>query len=80
MYQELLGIERKLDWTMTRKKVEVQDALAKTPTVREVLRLQMFYVRLTRSLPDYSNTTHILESHGVWASVATKRYCGRGRW
>jgi len=34
MYQSLLEMERKLDWTMTRKKVEVQDALSRTPTVR----------------------------------------------
>lgn len=34
MYQSLLEMERKLDWTMTRKKVEVQDALARNPTVR----------------------------------------------
>lgn len=33
MYQDLLEMERKLDWTMMRKKVEVQDALARGPTV-----------------------------------------------
>ena len=33
MYQDLLETERKLDWTMMRKKVEVQDALARNPTV-----------------------------------------------
>lgn len=38
MYQDLLEMERKLDWTMTRKKVEVQDALVKTPTVHIDLR------------------------------------------
>jgi len=34
MYQSLLDTERKLDWTMTRKKFEVQDALSRTPVVR----------------------------------------------
>jgi hypothetical protein len=34
MYQDLLQMERKLDWTMTRKRVEVQDALSRNPTVR----------------------------------------------
>lgn len=34
MYQDLLEMERKLDWTTMRKKVEVQDALARHPTVR----------------------------------------------
>jgi SWI/SNF-related matrix-associated actin-dependent regulator of chromatin subfamily D len=33
MYQDLLEMERKLDWTMTRKRVEVQDALGRIPTV-----------------------------------------------
>ena len=33
MYQDLLDMERKLDWTMTRKRVEVQDALSRNPTV-----------------------------------------------
>ena len=34
MYQDLLEMERKLDWNMMRKKVEVQDALSRAPTVR----------------------------------------------
>lgn len=34
MYQDLLDMERKLDWNMMRKRVEVQDALSRTPTVR----------------------------------------------
>lgn len=33
MYQDLLAMERKLDWTMMRKKAEIQDALVRTPTV-----------------------------------------------
>lgn len=33
MYQDLLEMERKLDWTTTRKKAEVQDALGRNPTV-----------------------------------------------
>ena len=34
MYQDLLEMERKLDWTMMRKRVEVQDALGRIPSVR----------------------------------------------
>ncbi|CAK5273926.1 unnamed protein product [Mycena citricolor] len=34
MYQDLLAMERKLDWTMTRKKAEIQDALVRTPNVQ----------------------------------------------
>lgn len=39
MYQDLVETERKLDWTMMRKKVEVQDALARNPTTTRTLRL-----------------------------------------
>ncbi|KAK0197359.1 BAR-domain-containing protein [Armillaria mellea] len=39
MYQDLLEMERKLDWTMTRKKVEIQDSLARNPTTSRTLRL-----------------------------------------
>ncbi|EAU87711.1 SWI/SNF complex 60 kDa subunit, partial [Coprinopsis cinerea okayama7 len=39
MYQELLETERRLDWTMTRKRYEVQDALARTPTTTRTLRI-----------------------------------------
>ncbi|KAH6904427.1 SWI/SNF complex 60 kDa subunit [Coprinopsis sp. MPI-PUGE-AT-0042] len=41
MYQELLETERRLDWTMTRKKFEVQDALARNPTTTRTLRIFM---------------------------------------
>lgn len=34
MYQDLVDMERKLDWTMMRKKVEIEDAMAKVPPVR----------------------------------------------
>lgn len=33
MYQDLLAMERKLDWTMMRKRAEIQDALVRNPTV-----------------------------------------------
>ncbi|KAI6007053.1 SWI/SNF complex 60 kDa subunit [Pisolithus albus] len=39
MYQNLLEMERKLDWTMTRKRVEVQDALSRNPTTTRTLRV-----------------------------------------
>src|ERR1700761_9437596 len=34
MYQDLLEMEKKLDWTIMRKKAEVQDALGRTASVR----------------------------------------------
>jgi SWI/SNF-related matrix-associated actin-dependent regulator of chromatin subfamily D len=41
MYQALLDMERQLDWTMTRKKAEIQDALGRPPTVRRVPRVRV---------------------------------------
>ena len=45
MYQDLLEMERKLDWTMMRKRVEVQDALGRIPSVRffSVIYIHDFY-------------------------------------
>jgi len=39
MYQELLDMERKLDWTMMRKKVEIEDALTRVQPVPRTLRV-----------------------------------------
>ncbi|TFK37555.1 hypothetical protein BDQ12DRAFT_666840 [Crucibulum laeve] len=39
MYQDLLEMERKLDWNMMRKRAEVQDALAKNPMTTRTLRI-----------------------------------------
>ncbi|ETW79752.1 hypothetical protein HETIRDRAFT_477346 [Heterobasidion irregulare TC 32-1] len=39
MYQDLLEMEKKLDWTMMRKRAEVQDALMRTPTTKRTLRI-----------------------------------------
>jgi hypothetical protein len=36
MYQDLLEMEKKLDWTIMRKKAEVQDALGRTASVRTI--------------------------------------------
>ncbi|CCM01680.1 uncharacterized protein FIBRA_03744 [Fibroporia radiculosa] len=39
MYRDLLEMERRLDWTMTRKRVEVQDALARVIQTTRTLRI-----------------------------------------
>ncbi|KAH9980570.1 SWI/SNF complex subunit [Russula compacta] len=39
MYRDLLEMEKKLDWTITRKKAEVQDALGRTASTTRTLRL-----------------------------------------
>ncbi|KAG5646924.1 hypothetical protein DXG03_002000 [Asterophora parasitica] len=41
MYQDLLEMERKLDWTMMRKRAEIQDALARNPNTTRTLRIFM---------------------------------------
>jgi hypothetical protein len=56
MYQDLLEMERKLDWTVTRKKVEVQDALARSPTVsnfHQVCALRFDHVYMFRQPEHY---------------------------
>jgi SWI/SNF-related matrix-associated actin-dependent regulator of chromatin subfamily D len=66
MYQDLLEMERKLDWTMTRKKVEVQDALVRTPTVR-IYVWRRIEVRLTHR--QITRTLRIFLSHTVTGQV-----------
>ncbi|THG95970.1 hypothetical protein EW026_g5774 [Hermanssonia centrifuga] len=39
MYNDLLQMERKLDWTITRKRVEVQDAMGRPMTTTRTLRI-----------------------------------------
>ncbi|KAJ3843095.1 SWI/SNF complex 60 kDa subunit [Lentinula raphanica] len=39
MYQSLLDMERKLDWTITRKRTEIQDTLSRNPTTTRTLRI-----------------------------------------
>lgn len=72
MYQDLLEMERKLDWTMMRKKVEIQDALARNPTVRRHLelqcltRLEVIATSCCRQAEpcEYSSATLFLGSYG----------------
>ncbi|KAJ3486052.1 hypothetical protein NLI96_g4515 [Meripilus lineatus] len=39
MYQDLLAMERRLDWTMTRKRTEVQDAMSRPITATRTMRI-----------------------------------------
>lgn len=73
MYQSLMDMERKLDWTMTRKKVEVQDALSRVPNVR-------FYLHslLKRNHPSWPRetdnpyTANLPQSYSIWPSMADR--------
>lgn len=76
MYQSLLEMEKRLDWTMNRKKVEVQDALARNPTVGFTC---LQYTIGTNRLSDCAYTAAILEPYGLWAAVANWRSGCRGR-
>ncbi|KAI0826100.1 SWI/SNF complex 60 kDa subunit [Irpex lacteus] len=39
MYQDLLNMEKRLDWTMTRKRVEIQDTLGRPMSTNRTLRI-----------------------------------------
>ena len=64
MYQSLLEMEKKLDWTMTRKRVEVQDALARNPTVCPA-HVSSFIIH-SCSLPQTTRTLRVFVSHTVF--------------
>lgn len=74
MYQDLLEMERKLDWTMMRKRVEVQDALSRIPSVRSFnsiyiptfyfVRKCLFHCQLL-SFSQTTRTLRIFLSHTV---------------
>jgi SWI/SNF-related matrix-associated actin-dependent regulator of chromatin subfamily D len=69
MYQDLLEMERRLDWTMMRKKVEVQDALARNPTVCLSILVASFNLKVLQT----TRTLRIFLSHTVseqtWQAV-----------
>lgn len=74
MYQDLLEMERKLDWTMMRKKVEVQDALGRIPSVRLLIVIYIstfisygntYSMLLLLSFPGDTHIEDILESYSI---------------
>ena len=78
MYQDLLEMERKLDWNMMRKKVEVQDALSRTPTVMYMLAAKLVSSFITLTVN--ANTSYIPQPYGVRAGMANRvRRCSTGK-
>ncbi|KAF5329771.1 hypothetical protein D9619_009133 [Psilocybe cf. subviscida] len=72
MYQDLLDMERKLDWTMTRKRMEVQDAIVRTPTTTRTLRLFLSHTvsgQLWQNTSDMPAVTNFETGEGIpaWA-------------
>ncbi|KAJ7355471.1 SWI/SNF complex protein [Mycena albidolilacea] len=68
MYQDLLGMERKLDWTMMRKKAEIQDALVKSPTTTRILRLFMSHTvsgQSWQTTPDLNDAPNFETGEGI---------------
>ncbi|KAK7031327.1 SWI/SNF and RSC complexes subunit ssr3 [Favolaschia claudopus] len=68
MYQDLLGMERKLDWTMMRKKAEIQDALGRTPTTTRTLRLFMSHTvsgQSWQTTPDLNDSPNFETGEGI---------------
>lgn len=82
MYQGLLEMERKLDWTMMRKRAEVQDALARNPTVLYIARhhgvgrvlIKLFWTHHV----DYADVEIIPEPYSFWTVVADRGRYWRG--
>lgn len=69
LYQQLLDMERKLDWTMTRKLAEISDALGRTPTVCTMCQyLQSRACELNQRLQT-TRTLRIFLSHSVSGQV-----------
>ncbi|KAJ7715169.1 SWI/SNF complex protein [Mycena olivaceomarginata] len=64
MYQDLLGMERKLDWTMMRKKAEIQDALVKSPTVRSPLSIPVSG-QSWQTTPDLNDAPNFETGEGI---------------
>ncbi|KAF8882811.1 SWI/SNF complex protein [Infundibulicybe gibba] len=72
MYQDLLEMERKLDWTMRRKKVEIQDTLSRNPTTTRTLRIFMSHTvsgQLWQTGADPSQAPNFETGEGIpaWA-------------
>ncbi|KAJ7437696.1 SWI/SNF complex protein [Mycena latifolia] len=72
MYQDLLGMERKLDWTMMRKKAEIQDALVRPPTTTRTLRIFMSHTvsgQSWQTTPDLNDAPNFETGEGIpaWA-------------
>ncbi|KAJ7767504.1 SWI/SNF complex protein [Mycena maculata] len=72
MYRDLLGMERKLDWTMMRKKAEIQDALARNPTTTRTLRIFMSHTvsgQSWQTTPDLNDAPNFETGEGIpaWA-------------
>ncbi|KAJ7908286.1 SWI/SNF complex protein [Mycena leptocephala] len=68
MYQDLLAMERKLDWTMMRKKAEIQDALVRTPTTTRTLRLFMSHTvsgQSWQTTPDLNDAPNFETGEGI---------------
>ena len=72
MYQDLLEMEKKLDWTIMRKKAEVQDALGRTASVRTTF---ILFDHVREALSQITRTLRLFLSHTVsgqaWQSGET---------
>jgi hypothetical protein len=67
MYQDLVEMEKKLDWTIMRKKAEVQDALGRTASVSVNFLLRGYQKVILRRLHAhyaFSYPIQSLDKHG----------------
>jgi len=69
MYQELLEMERKLDWTVMRKKVEIEDALTRVQPVCQPCSPHFWTAFLQSRYGQVPRTLRIFLSHTVSGQV-----------
>ena len=78
MYQELQDMEKKLDWTIMRKKAEVQDALGRTASVSTNI-FSAWTMSNDYSNPDNAHTSSFPVPYILRTSMAigniSIRYC-----
>lgn len=70
MYTDLLEMERKLDWTMTRKRVEVQDVIGRQPSVSPMFNTCSSCRVYIRDALEYATAEGFHESYGLGSSLA----------
>ncbi len=86
MYRDLLQMERKLDWTMTRKRVEVHDALQRIiPVSPRLLSLLLWrlrrwknYVNMARDRTSSERQTWMVARRTRIVGLAATHHSGRG--
>lgn len=73
MYNDLLESERKLDWTMARKRIEITDALTKTIKVIPVTTLTYITSLISLQMAGSQDAESVRHPYGRRSAVAKHR-------